>query len=72
MDVYAVNQRLFVPPNVAAERCGVPEKWLREQAAKGVLPSLRIGRVMLFNEDLLRSALLKLALAESARQTPPA
>jgi hypothetical protein len=42
---------------------GLPAPWLREQALRGAIPCLRVGKRFLFNLGAVREALARLAAA---------
>ena len=50
----------------AAQRVSVPPSWLRREALAGRIPSLRIGRVLLFSASALERNLLERAERERA------
>jgi len=54
-------ETLFLPVHRMANLAGVPEQWLRDEAKAGRIPSLVIGRRVLFNPALVQRALLTLA-----------
>ena len=40
-------------------------RWLREQARRGSIPSLRAGRQLVFNPDAVREAIARQALGDT-------
>ncbi len=51
----------------AAARLGVPVAWLRREAEAGTVPSLRVGRRLLFDVEAVAEALRERA---AERQAP--
>jgi hypothetical protein len=47
----------FLPLNPLATRLGLPRDWLREQADKGAIPCLMIGRRRFFDLEAVKSSL---------------
>lgn len=45
----------------AARLYGIPAPWLKDEAAAGSIPHLRIGRQLFFNPDALGDSLARLA-----------
>ena len=54
------TKRLF-PARVVAHRLGIPMAWLREEAKAGRLPSLKVGKRLLFCPEAVERALLQRA-----------
>jgi excisionase family DNA binding protein len=50
---------------------GITRDWLREEAKAGRLPSLRIGRTMLFNFDAVVEVIARRAAAGEAPAQQP-
>jgi len=55
------TSELFVPLRRAAVRLGVPAAWLHAEALAGRIPSLPVGRRLLFNVGAIESVLLERA-----------
>jgi len=55
------DAKLFIPLHRMAATAGVPEEWLRAEIRAGRIPSLRIGRRILCNRELVQNELLRLA-----------
>lgn len=53
-----------------AQRLRLPVRWLRTEALAGRIPSLEIGRRILFNLDAVRAALAKRAAFEAVVEVP--
>jgi hypothetical protein len=70
MQTASPREKILLGPGQMADRAGVRESWLRAEAAAGRIPSLRLGKALLFHPLLVERALLK--LAESAAQQTPA
>ena len=49
----------FKSAEATAKQLGVPLAWLRAQAESGDIPSLRVGRRVLFNLPAVKDALLE-------------
>jgi excisionase family DNA binding protein len=54
----AVEKQILIPLAEMAVRCGVPDAWLRREAEAKRIPSLRVGRRLLFNVEAVERALL--------------
>jgi len=54
----------LIHARVAARRYGLPIKWLKEQANKGVIPALVADNQVLFDAEILASRLSDLARGE--------
>lgn len=52
-----------------AARVGLPRQWLKQEAAAGRLPCLRVGRTLRFNVEAVESALAR--RAAEPRTCPP-
>ena len=57
----------LLPCRAMAERLGVPEAWLRREAAAGRIPGLDAGGRWLFVESLVVRALRERAMGEPPR-----
>jgi len=55
------NPETFVAVQHAAIRLGVPAAWLKAEAEAGRVPSLRAGRRILVNLEIVKDALLQRA-----------
>lgn len=53
------DAKLFLTAQRMAFECGVPESWLRAEAKAGRVPSLKVGRRLVFNPELVKRALLQ-------------
>ena len=51
-----------------AQRLNLPVRWLRDEAAAGRIPCLRIGRAFRFNPDAVERALAERAAVPSTRK----
>ncbi len=51
----------YISLDALAGRLGLPRRFLREQARRGVIPCLRIGGRMRFEESAVRDALRRKA-----------
>lgn len=57
-------------PAYAARRLKVGEEWLKKQAAKGAVPSIKLGRQRLFMEADIQAILAAAARGRAAGLTP--
>ena len=62
------TERKLLPARVIAHRLGVPMSWVKAEAEVGRLPSLRVGRTVLFDLDAVRETILRRAGEGSAAE----
>lgn len=60
-----MNDKTFIPVSRMAHALGVSERWLRDEAEAGRVPHIRVGRRLMFNEQLVEQALLERAQANA-------
>jgi excisionase family DNA binding protein len=58
----------YIPLHALASRLGLPRRFLREQARRAVIPYLRVGGRMRFEEAAVREALRRHTAQPSAAQ----
>lgn len=60
----------FLPPLAVANRLGLPENWLRAEALAGRIPSLRVGRRLMFRPEDVERTLAERAAKACAGTSP--
>lgn len=56
-----VTENNLIKTGAMARRIGVPVKWLKDEAEAGTIPSLKAGKIFLFNPAVVESILMERA-----------
>lgn len=61
-----MDKRDFMSSRELARITGLPKRWLEREAAAGRIPSIRAGRRLMFDVNLVRAALARIQGAGGA------
>lgn len=60
-----MDAKTFIPLHALSRRLGLPAAWIKTEAEAGRIPSLRAGRRLMFNPDVVERILIDRAKANA-------
>ena len=67
-----MHSTIYIPLRQLARDTGLPVAWLKAEAEAGRIPSLRVGRRLLFDSKVVKRTLRQRAKRQRARMKQPA